>query len=155
MLNVVATLWERLDNAEEQRYHNVGNWRYKNSHFRPSLSVMITSTTTLWQRCHSVAVPAGKHTRNNKSTLFILFPNFEIVYRSYKKSCLEKFCSIIGKASMEKLFEKRLQHRSLPGNVAKFFKADVIQNTWDCFFFFSYFDLLYSQRLLSSTKWLT
>ena len=43
----------------ERRCPNVGNWRWHNSHFRPCHNVVTTSTTTLWQRCHNVAVPAG------------------------------------------------------------------------------------------------
>ena len=51
---------QRLDNVGERRCHNVRNWRWYNSHFRLCHNVVTTSTTTLWQRCHNVAVPAGR-----------------------------------------------------------------------------------------------
>ena len=56
---VVAT-WQRLDNVGQRRCHNVGDRRRHNSHFRPCDNVVTTSTTTLWQRCHNVVVPAGR-----------------------------------------------------------------------------------------------
>ena len=57
LFNIVATLWQRLDNVGQQLCHNVGDRRRHNFHFRPYDNVVITSTTTLWQRCHNVAVP--------------------------------------------------------------------------------------------------
>ena len=56
---VATTFWQRLDNVGERRCHKVGNRRRHNSHFPPCHRVVTKSTTTLWQRCHNVAVPAG------------------------------------------------------------------------------------------------
>ena len=53
-------LWQRLDNVGERRCLNIRKRRRHNSHFRPCHKVMTTLTTTLSQRCHNVAVPAGK-----------------------------------------------------------------------------------------------
>ena len=49
----------RLDNVGERLCHNIGNRRRYKSHFRPCHNIVTTSTTTLWQRCHNVAVLAG------------------------------------------------------------------------------------------------
>ena len=57
--DVAATLRQRLDNVGERCFHNVRKQRWHNSHFWPCHNVLITSTTTLRQRCHNVAVPAG------------------------------------------------------------------------------------------------
>ena len=58
--NVAAMLWQRLDNVGERRCHNVGNRHRYSSQFRSCHNVVTRSITTLWQRCHNVAVPAGK-----------------------------------------------------------------------------------------------
>ena len=59
-------LWQRCSNVEAtswQRWRVMLSQRRKltsyNSHFRPCHNVVTMSTTTLWQRCHNVAVPAG------------------------------------------------------------------------------------------------
>ena len=61
MLTVVATLQQRCGNVLITLESDaVRKRRWHNSHFRPCHSVVTTSTATLWQRCHNVAVPAGK-----------------------------------------------------------------------------------------------
>ena len=80
---VVAT-WQRLDNVGQRRCHNVGDRRRHNSHFRPCDNVVTMSTTTLWQRCHNVVVPAGLCVER------ILTLQMTIYLVDYKMCCQEK-----------------------------------------------------------------
>ena len=69
--NVEATSWQRWRATSQRRY---------NSHFRPCHNVVTTSTTTLWQRCDNVAVPAGATLLNcilRESGINITVPKYE------------------------------------------------------------------------------
>ena len=63
--NVEATSWQRWRATSQRRY---------NSHFRPCHNVT-TSTTTLWQRCHNVAVPAEVESLSERSFIQIKYIN--------------------------------------------------------------------------------
>ena len=56
----------------ERRCHNVRNWCRYGSYIWPCHSVATASTTTLWQHCCSVAVPAGKRRLSDKRRATLL-----------------------------------------------------------------------------------
>ena len=55
------------------------------THFRPCHNVVTTSTTTLWQRCHSVAVPAGLKLAVKEAVTFD-WPIFALLLEAGKKT---------------------------------------------------------------------
>ena len=97
--DVAATLWQRLDNVGERRCHNVVNRRRHNSNFRPCHNVVTTSTTTLSQRCHNVAVPAWiEHWNWNWIINFCyhlqLFKTIDLVFCRFDSLLVENMVSI-------------------------------------------------------------
>ena len=89
MLNVVATLRQRLDNVRERRCHNVRNLRRYNSHFRPchnvtqrrcdnvvttSLCQLGMDTSELWiERAHQV----GEKKRGQERQIVVQFNSYK------------------------------------------------------------------------------
>ena len=69
----------------QRRCHNVGNRHRHNSHFWSCHNAVTMSTTTLWQRCHNVVVPAGK---------FRVLEEAVALRCSVKKMFLKRCCNV-------------------------------------------------------------
>ena len=107
------------------------------THFRPCHNVVTTSTTTLWQRCHNVAVPAGLLVCSKNDNVFAIRVKFSYGFLAIHQFLAYKiFCfiwAIVGTDMVSSLSANKISSNprvqellSISQNIKSFFREGFL-----------------------------